>query len=93
MYCETSSSPPSYSCLNEKEPPLKIVKWVYDSPTKMSPSSPPVEEHRNLVVPDTLEEVLATRAKKTLKNALDDCKTFMFMLFYFIAENNRIFGL
>ena len=62
MYSETSSSP-SYSYLNEKEPPLKIVKWVYYSPTKMSPSNPPFEEHQNLEVPDTSEEVLVARAK------------------------------
>ena len=44
---------------------------VYDSPTKMSPSSPLVEKHQNLVVPNTPEEVLVAKAKKkTLKNAL-----------------------
>ena len=91
MYHETSSSPPSYSY---QEPPLKIVNLVYDSSIKMTPSSPPVEKHQNLVVPAILEEELAARAKKkTLKNVVDDCKTFMFMPFNFITENNQIFGL
>ena len=69
MYCETSSSPPSYLYLNGKEPPLKIVNLVYDSPTKMTPSSPPVEEHQNLVVLDTPEEVLVAREEKNPKKS------------------------
>ena len=57
QYRETSSSPP-----------LKIVNLVYDSPTKMTPLSPPVEEHQNLDKdPDTPEKVLAARAKKKKK--------------------------
>ena len=62
-----SSEPLSYSYLNGKDPPLKIVNFVYDSPTKMTPSSPSVEEDPNLVVPDTPEEVLVARAKKNPK--------------------------
>ena len=69
MYRENKFSPPS-SPLNEKELPLKIVKWLYDSPTKMSPSSLPVEDQQNLVFPYTPEEVLASRVKKTLKTLL-----------------------
>ena len=67
QYRETISFPLSYSYLNGKDPPLKIVNFVYDSPTKMTPSSSFVEEDPNLVVPDTPEEVLVARAKKTPK--------------------------
>ena len=67
QYRDTVYSPLSYSYLNGKDSPLKIVNFVYDSPTKMTPSSLFVEEDPNLVVPDTPEEVLVARAKKNPK--------------------------
>ena len=93
QYRETISSPLSYSYLNGKDPPLKIINFVYDSPTKMTPLSPSAEEDPNLVVPDTPEEVLVCKAKKTPKKGCYDCKAFIFMFFNFIVENNRKFGL
>ena len=63
MYLE---SPPSSPAV-EKEPPLPttIVEWMFDSPFELNPSSPPnsKEDQLDLVVHDTPEDVIASRAK------------------------------
>ena len=72
LYRENSCSPPS-SPLIEKEPPMKIVKWLCNSPTEINPLSLPIlnEDHKkNLVVPDTFEDVIAFRAKINPKSLM-----------------------
>ena len=60
-YHESLPSSPSV----EKEPPPTIVEWLFNSPSKLNPSSSPnmKEDQLDLVVPDTLEDVIASRAK------------------------------
>ena len=48
------------------EPPVKI-KFVFYSPTKTPPKTPPVEDDDDKQVPDTPEEVLTARAKENPK--------------------------
>ena len=61
----------------------------------MSPLSPPItnEDQQNLVVPNTPEDVIASRANKTLKYAFDESKTLLFMHSYFVAEIKLILSL
>ena len=48
------------------DPPVKI-KFVFDSPSKTPPQTPPVEDDDVKVVPDTPEEVISARAKQNPK--------------------------
>ena len=53
------------------------------SPSKLNPSSSPnvKEDQINFVVPDTPEDVIASRAKTTLKNVFDVCKAVLIFVF------------
>ena len=61
MYHES----PPFSPFVEKKPPPTIVEWMFDSPSELNPSTPPnaKEDQLDLVVPDTSEDVIASRAK------------------------------
>ena len=68
MYYE---SPPSFPSV-EKESPPTIVEWMFDSPFELNPSSPPnmKEDQLDLVVLDTYEDVIASRAKLNPKKCV-----------------------
>ena len=67
-YYESLSSSPYV----EKEPPPTIDEWLFDSPSKLNPSSSPnvKEDQLDLVVSDTPEDVIASRAKTNPKKRI-----------------------
>ena len=68
IYLESLPSSPAV----EKEPPPTIVEWLFNSLSELDPSSPPnvKEDQLDLVVPDTPEDVIASRAKLNPKKCI-----------------------
>ena len=56
-------SPPSFASV-EKKPPPTIVEWMFDSPFELNPSSSPnvKKDQLDLVVPDSPEDIIASKA-------------------------------